>query len=338
MRNPNGYGSVVKLPNAEHRRKPYWVRKTIGYNEKKQPIYLTIAYCATREEGNIVLAEYNKSPYDVDKAKITFSKLYDLWLEKKSSKLGESNLKSLKSAYKHCKCLYKEKYKEIKAYHMQDCIDNCKRGHSTQALIKNLFWHIDRFALEMDISSNRFSDLLTVESAPESKKIPFSEDEINKIWELYECGFEWADSVLLLLYTGFRISEMLSLKTSNVDLVSGTMMGGTKTTSGKNPIVPIHPCIFKIVQARALQDNDNLFGKLSINGYYKYWNSIMNTLNLKHTPHECRHTFRTMMDNAGANKRCIDLIMGHKSKDVGERVYTHKTIQQLKEAIELIIK
>ncbi len=29
-------------------------------------------------------------------------------------------------------------------------------------------------------------------------------------------------------------------------------------------------------------------------------------------------------------------MMGHKSKEVGERVYTHKTIQELKDAMELI--
>ena len=29
-------------------------------------------------------------------------------------------------------------------------------------------------------------------------------------------------------------------------------------------------------------------------------------------------------------------MMGHKSKDVGERTYTHKTFEELKEAIELI--
>ena len=62
----------------------------------------------------------------------------------------------------------------------------------------------------------------------------------------------------------------------------------------------------------------------------------MERLKLNHTPHECRHTFRSRMDSAGANKKCIDLIMGHKSKDVGERVYTHKTIQELKDAIEPI--
>lgn len=57
---------------------------------------------------------------------------------------------------------------------------------------------------------------------------------------------------------------------------------------------------------------------------------------MNHTPHECRHTFRSRLDSAGANKVCIDRIMGHSSGNTGERVYTHKTLEELKEAIELI--
>ncbi len=49
----------------------------------------------------------------------------------------------------------------------------------------------------------------------------------------------------------------------------------------------------------------------------------MERLHMNHTPHECRHTFRSRLDSAGANNVCIDRIMGHKSKETGERVYTH---------------
>ena len=48
------------------------------------------------------------------------------------------------------------------------------------------------------------------------------------------------------------------------------------------------------------------------------------------------HTFRSRLDSLGANKVCIDKIMGHKTNDAGEEVYTHKTIQELKKMIELI--
>ena len=62
----------------------------------------------------------------------------------------------------------------------------------------------------------------------------------------------------------------------------------------------------------------------------------MKILEMKHTPHECRHTFRSRLDSIGANKVCIDKIMGHKSEGTGERVYTHKSIEELKKNIELI--
>ena len=62
----------------------------------------------------------------------------------------------------------------------------------------------------------------------------------------------------------------------------------------------------------------------------------MKQLGWDHHLHECRHTFITRMDDAGANRVCIDLIVGHKSSHVGMSVYTHKTQQQLMDNILLL--
>lgn len=56
----------------------------------------------------------------------------------------------------------------------------------------------------------------------------------------------------------------------------------------------------------------------------------MDELKIYHTPHKCRHTLWSRLDSAGVNKVCIDLMMGHKSKEVGERVYTYKTVEYFK--------
>jgi integrase len=88
------------------------------------------------------------------------------------------------------------------------------------------------------------------------------------------------------------------------------------------------------------QDNTYLFTyqgkKISQTNYYKFWGEVMEKINAEKTPHEARHTFETKLDNAGGNRKCIDMLMGHKSKDVGNRVYNHKTIQQLKDTVELL--
>lgn len=347
MRNPNGYGSVVKL--SGNRRKPYWVRKTAGWNEKGHPIYNTIGYTATREEGNILLAEYNKNPWDVDRVKITLGELFDLWLEKRAVKLGKSNRESLKSAYNHIKKLSNTQYKSIKAYQMQECIDNCNRSYSVQGAVKNLWGHLDRFALELDIVSRTYSDLLTSAPVPPTSRTRFSDAEVKKIWKAYEnyqdgkdfgdIPIEWIDTILIFLYSGFRISELLTMKTENINLEDMTFKGGVKTKAGKDRIVPIHSKIQKLVQNRYDKDQEYFITEdghqLTASKYRRYFKAIVTNFGLDKTPHECRHTFESVLDSNGANRRCIDLMMGHVSKDVGNRIYNHKTLNELREAIEL---
>lgn len=134
---------------------------------------------------------------------------------------------------------------------------------------------------------------------------------------------------------------MIDLRTETVNLQEWTLTGGTKTAAGKNRLIPIHSKIQSIVQKRFEQSKSGyLFEyngkKLNQTQYREFWAAIMEALKMDHTPHECRHTFRSRLDSAGANKVCIDRLMGHKSKGTGERVYTHKNIEELRLNIELI--
>ncbi len=81
MKLPNGYGTVTKL--SGNRRKPYVVKE--GISGKQKPI----GYTTTREEGLILLAQYNNDPWDIQTDKITFQELYTtLQLLKKSNAQG----------------------------------------------------------------------------------------------------------------------------------------------------------------------------------------------------------------------------------------------------------
>ncbi len=68
--------------------------------------------------------------------------------------------------------------------------------------------------------------------------------------------------------------------------------------------------------------------------YHERWKIVMEQLEMNHKPHDCRHTFATLMDNVDANKLSIKRIMGHTSKDITDKVYTHKDIEQLLIAID----
>ncbi len=334
-RNPNGYGCVTKLKGDRSR--PWVVRVTI-YDQDGHGRQVPLDYAETEEQANIILAEYNNNPWDIGREKVTLAILYKQWETVKLPKLGISTQGSLKSAYKHCSKLYGMKYRKIRSFQMQDCIDNCGCGYSTQWAIKNLFGHLDRFAFELDVIEKMYSQLTTAPTIPETSKKPFTDKEIEALWKLQK--EPWVDSVLIFLYTGFRLNELLMMKTEAVNLIEETFQGGEKTTSGKNRIVPIHPRILHFAKARVEEGNEYFFSKngkkLTQSDYYSLWNGVMQMIETKHTPHECRHTFRSHLDSANGNQKCIDMLMGHKSKDVGQRVYTHKTIKELKETILLL--
>ncbi len=77
--------------------------------------------------------------------------------------------------------------------------------------------------------------------------------------------------------------------------------------------------------------------KISYNQYMRYiWNPIMEQLEMSHTPHECRHFCATALNNAGVDDLTRKYILGHKTDvDITDR-YTHRTIEQLIEAIDKI--
>lgn len=305
MRAPNGFGTVARL--SGNRRRPFIIKKVTGWNDKGHPIYEIIGYAATREEGLMILSEYNRDPWDVDRAKITLQQLFDLWKEKKAPKLGASNRASMTSAYKYCAPLGNKPYKQIRSYQMQETIDTCGKSYSTQAAIKNLWSHLDRFALEMDIINRCFSDLLTSDPVPPTQKQPFTDDEVNTVWK--HQNELWVDSVLVFLYSGWRISELLSMKKSDVDLQAGTMKGGTKTKAGKDRVVPIHSKIRPLVERRMNEPGSYLFsynGKQCSQSQYRlFWADFMKAWGMNHTPHECRHTFRTRLDRPGPTKNAV---------------------------------
>ena len=117
--------------------------------------------------------------------------------------------------------------------------------------------HLDKFALELDVTMRNYSSLLQSDPIPETTKKPFSEEEIKVMWHMQDAP--WVDSILFLLYSGFRISEMLDLETAKVNLETGTITGGTKTKAGKDRVVPIHSKVRHIVERRMKEGNQHLF-------------------------------------------------------------------------------
>lgn len=333
MRNPNGYGGIVKL--AGKRRRPYMVRITAGWSDDKKQIYKTLGYYEKRADAIAALSDYNKQPYNIDLAKATFEQVYELWSKDELAKMKPQIQALHKSVYnQHCKALYTRVYRSLRKHDFQAAIDNCPRGYSVKCSIRNLLCHLDAFAYDRDIVAKQYTMNLEIgEQEDRKERVLFTNEEVQKLFGMV--GQQFVDETLVQLYTGFRVSEVLALTDGSIDFEQSIITGGGKTKAGKNRIVPIHPDILPIIKAHT--SKGKLFPyKSTQSRYLTERKDFFDSVGINHTSHECRHTFRSRLDSAGANRVSADLLMGHKSDSVGERVYTHKTIEELRATIMLL--
>lgn len=365
MKLPNGYGSVHKLSDKK-RRKPWRARITTGYvydEEKDRQIrqYKTLGYYETKQQALQALATYNENPYDLDADKITFSECYEKWTEDYFQKIAPSAIRTVEASYKYCSMLYDMRMKDIRTYHLKGCMDDGyiipeigkdkgkKRFASanTKARMKSMFNLLFDYAVEHEIAlvnyARNFSlddDVLKEKEKNKKKKIPFTNDEIKILWDNSDFGF--TDMILIELYSGWRPQELAILKIADIDLDNDIMTGGLKTDAGKNRSVPIHPLIKDFVKKRydeavklkseyLFNDINSQTGiNITYDKYRKRFMKIMERFKMNHTPHECRHTFITIAKSNNMDEYILKLIVGHAIEDITEKVYTHRTIEQLK--------
>ena len=341
MRNPNGYRSVSKL--AGKRRKPWAVKITVSWTDDGKQIRKYLSYHNTRAEALQALADYNANPYQFETISITFAEIYNKWSDYKFNEVGESSIIGYKAAFKACEPLHNMKFSEIKTAHLQNLIQNCGKAHGSLRKLKVLFTQLYAYAMKNDIIAKDYSKFVEIgRNKAESTRKPFSNKEISSLLE-HSNNIEFIDTILIMIYTGLRIGELLEIKTENVNLFDKTITGGLKTDSGKNRLVPIHNKIFNFIKIRLEENNTgflihNSFGKqMKYSNYLREkFEPIMQQLNMKHRPHDCRHTFATLLNNAEANATSIKKLIGNSSFITTEKIYTHKKIDELRKALELV--
>lgn len=342
MRLPNGYGSVHKL--SGNRRKPYRARVTVGWSDYKQ-IFKTIGCFETREDGIIALAEYHKNPYDIDNT-VTFEEVYQGWSSKKFETITKSNINGYNASYAVCTNLYKIQFKNIRKNHLQGVIDTCRKNYPTLRKIKVLFNQLYKYALENDICQKDYSEFVDIvkhKQKIEEKHKPFTDFEIEKLWDNAHTN-EYIKVILMLIYSGVRVSELLNLKKGNVhireqyfDVVASKTENGIRKVPIADKVLPFYEEWYN--------KNDCKYLLSTIEGrqlrYYNYkdcyWNNLLKKFDMQHLPHDTRHTCISLLARAEVNQTIIKRIVGHSgAMSLTEKVYTHFDIQQLINAINLI--
>ena len=335
MRLPNGFGTVYKMQG--NRRRPFVVKKTVG---KKQKI---LGYFDTFDHAIAYLSEYNKSPFLLEQD-ISFRELYVRWKTKKFPQLARSTQKGYEICFKHCAILHAMPFASIRFGHLQAVIDEINKkgiGYSTQKKVRGLLEQLYAYAIKYDIVGNNYAVYLDI--APHIKKYPkkpFTVRQRNKLWRNLSVMPEITD-VLILIYTGVRVGEYLNLQAKDVKLRSHYfIVRQSKTAAGQGRPVPIHKNIYPWFVERVKSGHPYICHRdgqpHTYDSFRRRFDAVMAHFNMHHTPHETRHTCASMLDSAGANDTAVKKILGHACRGVTKHDYTHKTIKELRKAIDMI--
>lgn len=158
-----------------------------------------------------------------------------------------------------------------------------------------------------------------------------------------------------LIYTGLRRGELVPLTIDDIDLKNRTIrinkavhfehnqpeLKGTKTN--ENRIIPIFDVIYSKLYSLVQKRSNFLFSSqkgtmMSEQCLKRKLEKICKEVGYNFTYHECRHTFVTLMYEAGIDVKQAQKWSGHKDIGVLLNTYTHLGEKKNKESIEKMNK
>jgi integrase len=169
--------------------------------------------------------------------------------------------------------------------------------------------------------------------------------------------------VIICLYTGLRLGELLALRWSDVDL-GRAMLSVTKTcfytkeesgkysrreNSPKTPsslrVIPIPKqllCVFRLLKRKAKGDyviGDKRGNAIVNRSYQRSFELLLKKLKIEHKGfHALRHTFATRALESGMDVKTLSELLGHKNAAVTLNRYVHPLMEHKKQMMNILGK
>ncbi|UWO54504.1 site-specific integrase [Catenibacterium mitsuokai] len=361
-RRPNGSGTVVKL--SGRRRKPFCAKVTLDERnltngEKKRLVIgtfetyqealnalslysLTVNNTISKKEAMEIDPEvYQKVQDKMSKKVPTFLDIYYILDKDEFSLLSSQTQNSMHGAIKHLKKLHYLKIDQITLRMIQDVFDEDGSNHSTQVHMKTICTKVFRYAVVNQYieRNDDYTSYIRIAKYEESDMHrPYT---INEILTLKKADTPEAHIMLIFIYTGVRINELLNINRDNIHIDEkcdddGTerlisyMITGSKTKAGKNRIVPIHDDIKQFVIDELLKPEKRLvdvtYANFTTRTVLIKVNKLLNT---HHTMHDTRKTFATLCQMNNLNVYIRKKVLGHRMNDITFDVYTNESKNRL---------
>lgn len=218
-------------------------------------------------------------------------------------------------------------------------------------------------AVRVEVVNKEFSHAIVRPKGKEKRVECFSKDEQKKIEQyIFKKNNHKYFGVILTLYTGLRIGELLALTWSDIDLYKNTITISKSChdswKDGKYSKVidtPKTDCSIRIIpipkQLLPYLKNLKKFHKspyvivgktdcgAEIRSYQNTFDLLLKRLNIPHRGfHSCRHTFATRALECGMDIKTLSEILGHTNPTITLKRYAHSMIEHKAEMMNRIGK
>jgi integrase len=205
------------------------------------------------------------------------------------------------------------------------------------------------------ISVNPCLAIEPLKNKPQRKGV-FSPEQVAAL--LKTAKGDWRGLILLAFYTGQRLLDCANLRWRDVDLVSDikTIRFAVRKT-GAEVITVVHPALedFLLSLPTAKSDDEYVFPMLAgrrASPLSKQFGELIALANIERgvirerttfggrsvsslSFHSLRHSFSSLLANAGVSEERRMALVGHRERDTQQR-YTHHELEALRDAIAVL--
>jgi integrase/recombinase XerD len=291
---------------------------------------------------------------DLKKDRLIDSFLSNLRLEKG---LSENTIKAYSNdCYAFSKWLFSKKKYQVLSATERDIENYLKHFHNSLlshtsinrklSSLKHFYYFLSKKKLLKSNPLVNFSGLKNIKALPKSLSI----SDINSLIEVPDCstfiGLRDRTMIELMYATGVRISELINLQYSNIDLQRSLIKVMGK--GGKERMIPFGDnALSWLIDYIEYRRKNNL--SLNSRDFFisqqgkkitrqAFWHRIKiylqaAGLSLDVSPHTLRHAFATHLLNNGADLRSVQMLLGHSDLSTTQ-IYTHIAKQRLSDMVK----
>lgn len=275
---------------------------------------------------------------------------------------------------RHLTPLHAIELKKLKPMHLQSVLNSMyEKGLSDHTMrdAKIIASAILDFAMDNDLLFRNVFARVSVPKRGRAKRQPISEEQKALILRTWQ-GHRMGPAVLVMLLCGLRRGEIIALTWNDVDFESRTVSVTKAATFGQNQavikspkteagnrVVPFPAELVPVL--RQAKQYGSLYvcpaadgGMMTNTAWTTSWNSYQHYLNIQaggrdasrshpkvvaiapFTAHQLRHTYATMLYDAGVDVKSAQGFLGHADPSVTMNIYTHLSSQKKEKALEAL--